>query len=92
MGLAMASLLMHSELVPAAAREALKAAHEGAPERRGHHLESAARILYDEAGVDCAEARELVDLLPEDCVGTKASGGPMDHGDRQHTRLLRSKG
>jgi hypothetical protein len=62
----MASLLAHSDLVPAAARTALRAAADGPPDRRRHLLESAARILHREAGVTCADARELVDLAPGD--------------------------
>jgi hypothetical protein len=63
----MASLLVHSEQVPAAARDALKAAHLGPPESRHRLLESAARILHDETGVECPDARELVDLHSDDC-------------------------
>ncbi len=69
MSLMMASLLVHSEEVPAAAREALRAALEGTAERRTELLESAARILHREIGVPCHDARELVDLRPEDCAG-----------------------
>ena len=62
MSIAMASLLAHSEHVPAAAREALLAATGVAPERRAELLESAARILHREVGVPCSDALELVDL------------------------------
>jgi hypothetical protein len=69
----MSSLLLHSEQVPIAARIALRAAHESppesSPETRLRLLESAARILRDETGVDCPDARELVDLRSEDCGG-----------------------
>jgi hypothetical protein len=64
-----ASLLIHSDSVPPAAREALRAAHEGPPEHRLALLESAARILQAESGVERPDARELVDLRPEDCAG-----------------------
>jgi HJR/Mrr/RecB family endonuclease len=67
MGLAMASLLAHSEHVPTAAREALRAASTVGPEDRQELLESAARILHDEAGVECSDAFELVDLAEADC-------------------------
>ncbi len=63
----MASILMHSENVPSGARAALQAAHGGPPERRHSLLETAARILQDEAGVPCPDARELVDLPAGDC-------------------------
>jgi hypothetical protein len=68
MSFTMASLLIHNECLPAAARDALKAAHHGSLERRVPLLESAARILHDEVGVDCSDARELVDLQPGDCA------------------------
>jgi hypothetical protein len=66
MSFTMASLLVHSEHVPAAARDALRAAHDGPADRRLELLESAARILHTEAGVDCPDACELVDLYEYD--------------------------
>jgi hypothetical protein len=69
MSFAMASLLAHSEHVPTAAREALRAASNVGPEDRQDLLESAARILHREAGVECCDALELVDLPDEDCAG-----------------------
>jgi hypothetical protein len=69
MGLSMASLLIHSEQLPVPARAALKAAHEGPPHRRLRLLESAARILHRDVGLECSDARELVDLQPGDCSG-----------------------
>jgi hypothetical protein len=69
MSLSMTSILMHSEQVPAEARDAIRAAHEAAPEQRGAQLVSAARILHQEMGLDCRDARELVGLPPEgDCA------------------------
>ena len=68
MSYTMASLLVHHESVPPAARAALLAANEALPELRRELLESAARILHAEAGVGCRDARELVDLLPADCT------------------------
>ena len=65
--MSMASLLIHSEGVPTAAREALSAAHREPPDRKQALLESAARILYREVGVACADARELVGLSPGSC-------------------------
>jgi hypothetical protein len=70
MSFTMASLLVHSENLPASAREALRAAHGGPPERRLERLETAARILHREVGVPCADARELVDLQSGDCAPT----------------------
>jgi hypothetical protein len=58
----MASLLIYDAEVPPAARSALAAAYRAAPEDRPELLASAAHILRREAGVECADARELVDL------------------------------
>ena len=69
MSFAMASLLAHSEHVPVAAREALRAATTVSREDRLELLESAARILHVEAGVECCDAFELVDLPEADCDG-----------------------
>ncbi len=64
------SLLVHSDQVPVAARDALRAAHRGGDARGSVELlELAAQILHRDAGVDCPDARELVDLRPEDCGG-----------------------
>jgi hypothetical protein len=57
-------LLIHSPDVPAAAREALRAAYEGPPQGRTAGLESAARLLHRETPLDCAEARSVVGLPP----------------------------
>ena len=69
MAFTMASLLVHDEHIPAAAREALRAASAAPPADRVELLESAARILHREIGVDCPDARELVDLQPGSCAG-----------------------
>ena len=58
----MASLLMHSEQVPAKVRDAIRAAYETPAEQRGAGLESAARILHRETGLECSDVRELVGL------------------------------
>jgi hypothetical protein len=68
MSLSIAPLLIHSEQVPAAARDAIRAAYEAPPEHRGARLESAARILYHETGLDCSDVRELIGLRGDgDC-------------------------
>jgi hypothetical protein len=67
MSFSMASLLVHSPSVPAEARQALAASRHESPTRRKALLESAARILYRELGVECADACELVDLAPCTC-------------------------
>jgi hypothetical protein len=69
MSFAMASLLIHSEHVPTAAREALRSAKVVPPERRLQLLTTAARILHVEVGVECSDALELVDLPLGDCSG-----------------------
>jgi hypothetical protein len=62
MSLSMAPLLMYSEQIPAEARDAIRAAYEGLPEDRSAKLESAARILHRQTGLECRDVRELVGL------------------------------
>ncbi len=62
MSISMASLLMHSDQVPAEARDAIRAAYEALPEHRATRLESAARVLHRATGLECRDVRELVDL------------------------------
>ncbi len=66
MALDFSPLLIHSEAVPHAAREALQAARKAAPNARAATLESAARVLYRETDLDCRDVRELVGLPPDD--------------------------
>jgi len=68
MSISLAPLLVHSDTIPASARRALRAAHDGPTVERGAHLESAARILHRELALDCADARELVGLAPGTCA------------------------
>ena len=63
MGLSIAPLLIHDERVPEEARDALRAATTGPVERRSAALESAARVLYRETDLDCAEVRDLISQL-----------------------------
>jgi hypothetical protein len=67
MGFTMAPLLMHDEQAPASARALLRAASESTPARRAELLESAASVLR-ELGLDCSDARQLVDLDAGDGV------------------------
>jgi hypothetical protein len=62
MSISMAPLLIHNELVPVEAREAIRAAYEAHPEHRTRSLESAARVLHRATGLDCRDVRELVGL------------------------------
>lgn len=62
MSLDIASLIIHDERLPRAARQALEDARRSSAESRIPLLLSAARILRDEVGIDCADARELVAL------------------------------
>lgn len=62
MSLSLVALLLVDEGVPARARAELRAASAGPASDRHHHLEAAARALCYEAGLDCADARELVGL------------------------------
>jgi hypothetical protein len=62
MGISMLPILIHSDAVPLEARDALKSASYGSPSHRNAQLESAARILHQQTGLDCPDARELVGL------------------------------
>ena len=62
MGFSIAPLLIYSEAMPAKARDALRAASVAPLEQRRTELESAARVLYQETGLDCGDVRELVGL------------------------------
>ena len=55
-------LLMHSDAVPQAARDALRIAYAAPPERRDSELLVAARVLHDETSLACSDARVLVGL------------------------------
>jgi hypothetical protein len=62
MSLSMAPLLIHSEQVPAEARDAIRDAYEAPLEHRSAKLESAARVLYLATDLECRDVRELVGL------------------------------
>ncbi len=62
MAFSLAPLLIHSEAVPAKAREALRAVSGAPVEHRMSALRSAARVLYAETSIDCGDALELVGL------------------------------
>ena len=66
MTLNLVPLLLFDDDVPASARVALREAYMAPAEERQLHLENAARALYREANLDCADARELVGLSGED--------------------------
>ena len=67
--LSMAPLLMHSEHVPAEAREAIRAAYDAPPQRRSARLVAAARVLHETTGLGCSDVRELVGISSDgDCV------------------------
>jgi hypothetical protein len=66
MSLSMLPLLIHSEQVPAKARDAIRAAYEAPPQHRDARLESAARVLHHATGLECSDARELVGLFGDD--------------------------
>ena len=62
MAFSLAPLLIHSEAVPAKAREALRAVSSTPTEHRKSALRSAAKLLYTETSLDCGDAMELVGL------------------------------
>jgi len=65
--LRIAELLIHSDDVPLAAREALTTAYNGPEAGRFDSLLEAAKILHRDTGVDCEDARELVGLDASSC-------------------------
>jgi hypothetical protein len=65
--MSMTSLILHSDHVPASARNALRAATEAPPADREALLTAAAQLLHDETGLECADVLELMDLGPSDC-------------------------
>ena len=67
MSISLASLLVHDDGVPAAARAAIRDALGSSVLRRERLLEAAARILHRETDVNCADARELVGLSAGGC-------------------------
>lgn len=67
MSVSMVPILLQSDDVPAIARRALREARAARPEDRALHLETAARALHREVGLDCADARELVGLAEASC-------------------------
>jgi hypothetical protein len=62
MALSVVPLLVHSDSLPEGARLALVDALAQPETERAPLLASAARILYREASLDCADALELVGL------------------------------
>jgi hypothetical protein len=62
MSFSLVSLLMVEDGVPATVRDTLRAAVRAPIPERRRLLEKAARALYFEAELDCADARELVGL------------------------------
>jgi hypothetical protein len=62
MAFSLAPLLVHSDSIPAKAREALRAVNAAPAEHRDTALRSAARLLYMETSLDCGDALELVGL------------------------------
>lgn len=67
MSFSLAPLLIHSQDLPASAREELRAAFSAPSDARGEHLAAAARILNQQLALDCSDARELVGLSDCDC-------------------------
>ncbi|HEY4159432.1 MAG TPA: hypothetical protein VGM29_15090 [Polyangiaceae bacterium] len=67
MGLNLAPLLIYSEQISPAARDALRAAHTAPPAERQQALEFAARTLHREADLSCRDACEIVGLDAAGC-------------------------
>jgi hypothetical protein len=67
--MSMAPILMHSEQVPASARDALREASSAPSASREALLTTAAKILYAETDLPCADVLELVGLHDEKSEG-----------------------
>jgi hypothetical protein len=67
MAMSMTAILLHSHAVSSDVRDALHAAEIAPLERRAMARKQAARLLVQEATLDCRDARELVDLSPGTC-------------------------
>jgi hypothetical protein len=62
-GFSMIPLLMHSDSISQEARQAVRAVTTAAsPEQRTEMRKEAARLLYRETGLECAEVLDLVGL------------------------------
>jgi len=68
MAFSLAPLLVHSEAIPAKAREALRYASSAPAEHRKLALASAARVIYTETALDCDDAMEIVGLSDCGCA------------------------
>lgn len=63
----MLPLLIHSQAVPAGARQALLQAQASSPEQRIGALVSAARLLHHETGLECRDVLEIIGLDAGSC-------------------------
>jgi hypothetical protein len=67
MAMSMTAILLHSHAVPSDVRDALHAAELAPAENRALARKQVARLLVQQATLDCRDARELVDLSPGAC-------------------------
>jgi hypothetical protein len=67
MGMSLLPILIHSDAVPDEARAALIAASTAPALERDEALESAARVLYRQTNLDCADVRDLLGLTAGVC-------------------------
>jgi hypothetical protein len=67
--LSFAPLLLHGDLVPEGAREALRSAYAAPLESRDDLLRSAASVLARETDLECHDVRELVGLSADFSCG-----------------------
>jgi hypothetical protein len=67
MAMSMTAILLHSHAVPSDVRDALHAAELAPVEHRAVARKQVARLLVQQATLDCRDARELVDLAPGAC-------------------------
>lgn len=62
MSFSLLNLLLHEEDLPTSALDALRRATSAPTADRPRHLHAAAQALYQDAQLDCDDARELVGL------------------------------
>jgi hypothetical protein len=67
MAMSLLPILIHSDAVPNEARHALIQASALAEGERTEALESAARVLYRQTDLNCADVRDLLGLSSGPC-------------------------
>ena len=66
MGMSMIPLLMVSDSISPAARDALREVTKAPPEQRAAKRMAAARVLFSETDLDCTEVKDLMGFDRDD--------------------------